>query len=55
MSRKNEAGKGDTPRKIDPDIYAVGYRLTFEDLSPDERKRLETLWRTLKAQKEDTK
>ncbi len=52
MSRRHHAGKGDKPRKVDPDVYEVGYRLTFEDLDPEERERLETLWRTLKAQKE---
>lgn len=52
MSRRHHAGKGDTPRKVDQQIYEVGYRLTFEDLTPEERERLTTLWRTLKAQKE---
>ena len=52
MSRRHHAGKGDTARKVDPDVYEVGYRLTFEDLDPEERERLETLWRTLKAQKD---
>ena len=52
MSRRHEAGKGDKARRVDPEIYEIGYRLTFEDLAPEERERLETLWRTLKVQKE---
>ena len=52
MRRQNDAGKGDRPRQVDPDVYAIGYRLTFEDLDPEERERLQTLWRTLKEQKE---